>query len=155
MRKLIASALTLSALVGCNEEITGPDPAVCEPFMASYGVAVGDTVVAAQGLRYIDVKTGSGGAVANGSGVAVHYSLYQLSNGLALQSTCASQIPFGPFILGAGSVVPGFERGIVGMQLGGVRRLIVPSSLAYPAGSGGQLAGVNLVWDVQLTQTEF
>lgn len=155
MRKFFASVLAIGAFTACNEDPIRPDPAACDPFLASYAVANGDTVAAAQGLRYIDIKAGSGEPTANGRGLAVHYSLYVRSNGQAVQTTCGTNIPFGPFVLGANTLVPGFERGVTGMRLGGVRRLIVPSALAYPAGSNSALAGVDLVWDVHLTQTDF
>jgi FKBP-type peptidyl-prolyl cis-trans isomerase len=155
MRKIIASMLAVGVLAACNDDPTGPDQTDCDPFLLSYAVATGDTVAAAQGLRYIDVKAGTGETMDIGDGVAVHYSLYRLSNGQPLQDTCVRRAPLGPILIGANVYVPGFERGLVGMRVGGVRRLIVPSALAYPAGSINQLAGVDLVWDVHMTQSGF
>ncbi len=55
------------------------------------------------------------------------------------------------FVLGGGTVVAGFDRGVSGMLVGGQRRLIVPPSLGYgSAGKGAVPPNATLVFDVTL-----
>ena len=60
------------------------------------------------------------------------------------------------FILGLGSVIPGFERGVTGMKAGGTRRVIVPPSLAYGAAGSGTTIPPNaaLVFDIALVTVQ-
>ncbi len=58
------------------------------------------------------------------------------------------------FRQGTNAVIPGFDQGIVGMRVGGVRRLTIPPSLAYgasPPANSGIAANAWIVFDVQLT----
>lgn len=84
----------------------------------------GDTIATATGLRYIDVSIGAGAEAATCTNVTVAFT------GQLLDGTQFDTGTF-PFVPGAGQVVPGFEQGVVGMRVEGVRRLIVPPELAY------------------------
>jgi peptidylprolyl isomerase len=81
-------------------------------------------------LTIEDLVVGTGATAAAGDTVTVRY-VGTFLNGRQFD---AGTLP--PFALGAGRVIPGFEQGILGMKVGGRRRVTIPSSLAYgPSGS--------------------
>ena len=86
-------------------------------------------------LESADLITGSGAAAKNGDHLTVQYVLATYSSGKVIQSSWTSQ-PF-PFTLGAGQVIPGWDKGVVGMKAGGRRELIIPPSLGYGDQSPG------------------
>jgi FKBP-type peptidyl-prolyl cis-trans isomerase len=86
-------------------------------------------------LESADLITGSGPAAKNGDSVTVQYVLATYSSGKVIQSSWTSQ-PF-TFTLGQGMVIPGWDKGVVGMQVGGRRELIIPAKLGYGAQSPG------------------
>ena len=85
--------------------------------------------------QQIDLRLGSGTAATTGSSVTVNYTgwLYDPNKGEQKGLMFDTSMGRGTFTftLGEGSVIPGWDKGIVGMQIGGMRRLIVPPSLAY------------------------
>jgi peptidylprolyl isomerase len=84
-----------------------------------------------------DLITGSGKLAANGGQVTVNYVGYLYSNGKVFDASWKRHQTFGPFALSpSGGVIQGWEKGIVGMKVGGRRELIIPPSLAY--GASGQ-----------------
>jgi peptidylprolyl isomerase len=86
-------------------------------------------------LQSADLITGTGPAAASGDNVTVQYVLATYSSGKVIQSSWGSQ-PF-TFTLGQGQVIPGWDKGVVGMKVGGRRELIIPPSLGYGAQSPG------------------
>ena len=105
---------------------------------------------AAAGLESADLIHGSGPAAKAGDSVTVQYVLATYSSGKTIQSSWTSQ-PF-TFTLGAGQVIPGWDQGVAGMQVGGRRELIIPPSLGYGAHSPGAGIAANdtLVFVVDL-----
>jgi FKBP-type peptidyl-prolyl cis-trans isomerase len=81
------------------------------------------------GLRYIDVQEGEGPEAKAGGNVAVHYTGW-LVDGNKFDSSRDRGRPF-EFPLGAGRVIKGWDEGVAGMKVGGVRKLIVPPELGY------------------------
>ncbi len=81
------------------------------------------------GLRHEDIKEGTGPAAAKGDTVEVHYTGW-LTNGTKFDSSKDSGEPF-RFPLGAGQVIKGWDEGVVGMKVGGVRKLTIPPELGY------------------------
>lgn len=113
-------------------------------------------------LQKIDVVKGAGEGVSAGQEAVVHYTgwLYDPSapehKGKQFDSSRTSGRPF-RFVVGAGSVIKGWDEGVQGMQPGGQRELIVPADLGYGAtGAGGGVIPPNatLLFDVELLAIE-
>jgi hypothetical protein len=81
------------------------------------------------GLKVVDVTVGTGKEAQMGDLVSVDYTA-ALKNGTVVDSSRPRGKPL-QFRIGTGQVIKGFERGIVGMKPGGVRRLTIPPELAY------------------------
>jgi len=86
-------------------------------------------------LESADLIAGTGAAASAGQSVTVQYVLATYSSGKVVQSSWTSA-PF-TFTLGEGQVIPGWDKGVVGMKVGGRRELIIPPSLGYGAQSPG------------------
>jgi peptidylprolyl isomerase len=107
------------------------------------------TVTTASGLKYTDVKVGSGASPVKGKQVKVHYT-GTLENGKPFDSSVGKE-PF-TFAIGVGQVIPGWDEGVMGMKVGGKRKLVIPSNLGYgAAGAGGVIPpNATLLFDVEL-----
>lgn len=80
-------------------------------------------------LQIQDLKVGSGLEAKEGSEVTVNYT-GKLEDGAKFDSSFDRNQPFS-FTLGAGQVIEGWEKGILGMKVGGERKLTIPSQMAY------------------------
>ena len=128
---------------------------ICVRGVSSKDPAVSDEVeilliTTGSGLRYQDLKVGNGMTAQRGAVAEVHFEGY-LTNGKRFDSSRDRQLPFS-FKLGAGAVIKGWEEGIVGMKVGGKRKLIIPPELGYGArGAGGVIPpNSTLVFEVEL-----
>lgn len=105
------------------------------------------------GLRYTDIETGSG-ETATGAGqtIIVHYTGW-LEDGTRFDSSKDRNEPFS-FPLDCNFVIRGWDEGVKGMQVGGVRRLVVPPELGYGArGAGGVIPpNATLVFEIELLE---
>lgn len=107
----------------------------------------------ASGLRITDITTGSGAAVTGrGQTVVVHYTGW-LADGTKFDSSLDRNDPFS-FAVAQGHVIRGWDEGVVGMQIGGVRKLEIPPELGYgAAGTGGVIPpDATLVFEIQLLE---
>ena len=86
------------------------------------------------GLGIVDLKIGAGDEARAGMRVTVHY-VGKLQDGRMFDSSRERGRPF-RFELGDGMVIEGWDEGVVGMRVGGLRRLIIPPQLGY--GERGQ-----------------
>lgn len=82
-------------------------------------------------LKIEDLKVGSGAEAKAGQSVAVHY-VGTLTNGSKFDSSRDRGEPF-EFRLGAGQVIKGWDQGVAGMKVGGLRKLTIPPDLGYGA----------------------
>jgi FKBP-type peptidyl-prolyl cis-trans isomerase FkpA len=104
-----------------------------------------------------DIRVGTGAEATNGRVVTVNYTgwLYDTSktDGKGTQfdsSLNPGRTPFS-FTLGASGIIDGWNRGVVGMKVGGVRRLVIPPDLAYGERGQGSIPGnATLVFDIEL-----
>ena len=104
----------------------------------------------ASGLKYQDLKEGGGDLAAAGKTVSVHYTGW-LTNGTKFDSSKDRGQPF-EFPLGGGRVIRGWDEGVQGMKVGGIRKLTIPPELGYGArGAGGVIPpNATLVFEVEL-----
>jgi FKBP-type peptidyl-prolyl cis-trans isomerase FkpA len=106
-----------------------------------------------------DVRAGTGADAAAGKSLTVHYTgwLYDASktDGKGLQfETSVGGTPF-TFPLGFGQVIAGWDQGLTGMKVGGLRRLVIPPSLAYGAVRNGLIPPyASLVFEIELIDVQ-
>ena len=109
----------------------------------------GDEVTTASGLKYVDVAQGTGATAQNGQMLTVHYT-GTLQNGTKFDSSVDRGKPY-QFRLGSGSVIKGWDEGLLGMKVGGKRKLTIPAALGYGArGSANIPPNSTLLFDVEL-----
>ncbi len=135
--KLWSLVLTLGLGVGvlaCQKNVASADP---EP---------------GPGLLIEDVEVGMGETAVAGKTVFVHYT-GRLIDGKKFDSSYDhdGQKPI-DFVLGRGMVIPGWDQGLVGMKVGGKRKLTIPPALAYGNNGSGSVIPpkATLIFDVEL-----
>jgi FKBP-type peptidyl-prolyl cis-trans isomerase len=101
-------------------------------------------------LQYEEVRVGPGATARSGQDVVVHYTGW-LTDGKKFDSSRDRGDPF-TFGLGAGQVIAGWDEGVAGMQVGGLRKLTIPPQLGYGEfGAGGVIPpNATLVFEVEL-----
>jgi len=131
---MVPCLLALVVAAGCGDSPTTPSTA---PY------------------KQTDVLLGTGTEATSGTTVTVNYTgwLYDASKldgkGLQFDSSFGGD-PFA-FTLGIGQVIQGWDQGVAGMKVGGLRRLVVPPSLAYgPVRFGPIPPDATLVFDIEL-----
>ena len=108
------------------------------------------TTTTASGLLIEEALIGEGNLAVAGKQVTVHYTGW-LSDGSKFDSSKDRDEPF-EFPLGERNVIAGWDEGVQGMRVGGVRKLTIPPHLGYGArGAGGVIPpNATLVFEVEL-----
>lgn len=125
-------------------------PAFSKAATMSAPAAPASEVTTPSGLKYQDIKVGAGEVAAAGQTVSVHYT-GTLTDGKKFDSSKDRNQPF-EFPLGGGRVIRGWDEGVQGMKVGGVRKLTIPPELGYGArGAGGVIPpNATLIFEVEL-----
>ena len=101
-----------------------------------------------------DLVVGTGPEAMNGDSLVTNFSAWLYDPNA--EEHKGAQFDLGPFdfVLGAGEVIAGWDRGVVGMRVGGVRRIVIPPDLAYgAAGSPPRVPGnATLLFEVELVE---
>jgi peptidylprolyl isomerase len=100
-----------------------------------------------------EIEKGSGEEAKSGDEVTVQYVGVDYKNGKEFDSSWSRSEPF-TFTLGAGQVIPGWEKGVEGMKVGGRRELIIPPDMAYGKAGSPPAIGPNetLVFVIDLLE---
>ena len=93
-------------------------------------------------LQTKDIVKGTGAQVKSGDAVSVQYVGVLFKNGKEFDASWDRGEPF-QFTLGAGEVIPGWDKGVPGMRVGGRRELIIPAEEAYGAEGSPPVIGPN------------
>ena len=108
------------------------------------------TITTQSGLQIQEIKIGEGETAASGQFVSVHYTGW-LTDGSKFDSSKDRDEPF-EFPLGERTVIAGWDEGVQGMKVGGIRKLTIPPQLGYGArGAGGVIPpNATLLFEVEL-----
>jgi FKBP-type peptidyl-prolyl cis-trans isomerase FkpA len=150
--RLVVPALFL--YVGCSRGETKasstPDEEITDmQFAQKLGVDLAAMTRTGSNLQYRDLVAGKGAEARAGQEVTVHYTGW-LPDGTKFDSSKDRNEPF-VFRLGKGMVIAGWDEGVAGMKVGGMRKLVIPPALGY--GSRGVDVippNATLVFDVEL-----
>ena len=119
----IAVLLCATMLSACGNDT---DPGVAEDSEAGCETGVEQEVT--EGLTYVEKTCGEGEPAAEGDAVTVHYT-GTLEDGTEFDSSVGGD-PF-TFTIGTGGVIAGWDQGVPGMKVGGVRELTIAPELGY------------------------
>jgi peptidylprolyl isomerase len=128
---------------------TTPATAIITGQPATTGANMDNIMTTADGLRIQDLVVGTGQEVKSGDTVTVNY-LGTLLDGTKFDSSYDRNKPFTTQI-GVGQVIKGWDEGIVGMKVGGKRKLTIPPALGYGDQAAGSIPpNSTLVFEIEL-----
>lgn len=147
-RRFAASAATLALLLGaaaCGGDSTSTVPSAVSDtgaVAAAGKPSVSPPATAPSSLVVTDLRQGTGAAAQAGDSLVLHYVGVRQRDGKEFDSSWNRGEPF-YLTLGAGSVIPGWEQGLVGVKAGARRQLDIPPDLAYGEQGAGPDIGKN------------
>lgn len=157
LRTLVLLPLALTTWA-CGGDENGPAEVVLQDpadisYASSLGVDLSAMELQPSGLYIRDLQVGEGEPTVAGDVMVVHYSGWVNDGTLFDSSRNPGRDPFSVAV-GAGSVIAGWEEGLPGMRVGGVRQLVIPPQLAYGVQSPSPLipAGSVLIFEVELLE---
>ena len=104
-------------------------------------------------LQKTDEVVGTGAEAVAGKNVTVNY-VGTLTNGTKFDSSFDRNQPFS-FQLGGGQVIKGWDQGVVGMKVGGKRKLVIPPALGYGDQANSSIpANSTLIFEVTLVSVQ-
>ena len=134
---VVPALLAAAALSACDDSPLTPAPAFAQT----------------------DLRVGTGAAAASGNTLTVHYTGWLFDGGrnddkgIQFESNVGGT-PF-QFVLGMGQVIAGWDQGLMGIQAGGIRRLVIPPELAYGSIRRGSIPpNSTLIFEVEVTAVE-
>lgn len=143
----IIAVASVAALAACDT----PTASRCDAVPSRVVDTRGDTAVTVSALKYIEQQVGTGETVRSCSAVQVKYTGW-LTDGTSFDNGTIDVIPG---VRSGMRVIPGFEQALIGMQVGGKRRAIIPSELGYGAGGQGSIPGnATLIFDIEVLKVE-
>ncbi len=147
-RALVLAGAMLLAACGCNSKDSGASQVPTTTTINGQSVAL---AALPSGVRYYDMTIGTGPTPQPGQTVSVQYTGTLLDGTKFDSSYDHDSGPF-EFHLGKGEVIKGWDEGVASMKVGGNRRLVIPSDLAYGDSPPTPTIPPNatLVFDVQL-----
>lgn len=117
--------------------------------VARNNTQAGGEITTASGLKIQDLRVGDGASPKPGQTITVNY-VGTLEDGTEFDSSYKTGRPV-DFKIGVGRVIKGWDEGVMGMKVGGKRRLVVPSNLGYgPAPHGKIPANSTLIFEIEL-----
>ena len=132
-----------------NELPPTPSVSVTATPQPSESVKNNKTIKLDNGLEITDLTDGYGQEARAGNAVKVNYA-GTLTDGAKFDSSYDRGEPLS-FILGAGQVIQGWDIGLLGMKVGGKRRLVIPPELGYGSRDHGPIpANATLIFEVEL-----
>lgn len=153
---LIFGAILLGPKVAQDnkEESSVPDLNTESTFMTVAPAPTKTQNIQVKNLVIEDIQIGSGSAeVKSGDKISIHYT-GRLTDGKVFDSSVERGQPFETQI-GVGQVIEGWDRGVIGMKVGGQRRLTIPPDLGYGQRGAGPIPPNSvLIFDVQLMGIE-
>lgn len=130
-RRLLAGLAGVALISACSNSTAPADVPVldCATLATSLTTSASTLTTLPDSLRYRDQTVGTGATVAVGQTITVRYAGC-LTDGTKFGASDASQ-PSITFKVGAGQLIKGFDEGVVGMNVGGRRQLVIPPRLGY------------------------
>ncbi len=149
-RIAVALAIALVLTAACGKDDTNK-PASSSSASPLGAACQSNETCLDDGLRYQDVKVGTGAEAKKGDTVKVTY-VGMLDDGTVFDASKNHPPGYFPFKLGAGEVIQGWDEGVPGMKVGGERKLTIPPELGY--GSAGYPPTIppnaTLMFDIKL-----